>query len=98
MEKSIRDTEEQLVEVEQKKRIKEKEDRASKLKKQLQQKETKLKRTMDEGENIKHDSKDLKPLESKNPSSKDLHKKNDITVKDLRKGIKLKKKTHRKRW
>ena len=85
----IRDKEEHLIEVEQKKRIKEKEDRVNKLKKQLQQKETKLRRTMDEGENIKHDSKALKPLESNNSSSKDLHKKNDITVKDLRKDTKI---------
>ena len=47
------------------------------------------------GENIKHDSKDLKPLESKNSSSKDLHKKN-ITVKGLRKDTKLKKKAQKK--
>ena len=51
---------------------------------------------MDEGENIKHDSKDLKPLESKNSSSKDLHKKNDITVKDLRKDTNFKKKAQKK--
>ena len=50
---------------------------------------------MEEDENIKHDSKDLKPLQSKNSSSKDLHKKN-ITVKALRKDIKLKKKAQKK--
>ena len=50
---------------------------------------------MEEDENIKHDSKDLKPLQSKNSSSKDLHKKN-ITVKDLGKDIKLKKKAQKK--
>ena len=40
LEKSIRDMEEHVFEVEQKKRIKEKEDSVNKPKKQLQQKET----------------------------------------------------------